>query len=289
MQENQKDELLLKSDPRELLLKYQSVFELIIRRYSRFGYYPYHDCSEVLQHLNVRLYSKINTIITRFDGRVLVRTYLSAICRNFIREYVRSIRKRNMLQGSYLVMEPSCYLPYQNAEIMIREECERFDKVMFLMGEKREKLWLLMRLIYRIKVSERELLVFNPAAFNRISQVDFYILNNSTRLKDKDIYAGILPVFQTPGNEPTHPDTLRKWFNQRIKEVILLMNGSPARSAYTEDTLQILVEKYCAMQESGSYNPLLFDSAQQTVHGDIKKKKKKRSKRGVPVYLKQKT
>jgi DNA-directed RNA polymerase specialized sigma24 family protein len=264
MQEDQKDVLLMKSDPKKLLLKYQTVFELIIRRYSRFGYYPYQDCNEVLQHLNVRLFAKVHTIMSRFDGRVLVRTYLSAICRNFIREYVRNLRKRNILQGKYYAMEPSCYLPYHNADLLIREECERLDKVMFLLGSKREKLWLLMKLIYRIRVSEQELVSLNPQAFTLISQVDLYTLNHNLKLKDKDIYMTIFPIFQNLGYGISHPDTLRKWFKQRTREVIMLMNGAPPRSAYTEDTLQILVEKYCAMSENGLYVPLVMENPPST-------------------------
>ncbi|MFO7723050.1 MAG: hypothetical protein R6V49_07500 [Bacteroidales bacterium] len=273
MQEDQKDVMLMKSDPKKLLLKYQSVFELIIRRYSRFGYYPYQDCNEVLQHINLRLFSRVNTIMSRFDGRVLVRTYLTAICRNSIREYIRNLRKRNMLQGRYYAMEPSCCLPYQNTELLIKEEFERFDKVMFLLGGRREKLWLLMKLVFRIRVSEQELQKINPDAFSRISQVDLYTLNHNMKLKDKDIYVIIFPVFRDLGGSISHPDTLRKWFNQRIREVILLMNGSPPRSAYTIDTLQILVEKYCAMCESGMYVPLVMGipPPDQDYHRKIRK------------------
>jgi len=258
MQEDQKDVMLMKSDPKKLLLKYQSVFELIIRRYSRFGYYPYQDCNEVLQYINLRLFTRVNAIIDRFDGRVLVRTYLTAICRNSIREYVRNLRKRHILQGRYYAMEPLCSHPYLNAELLIREECERFDKVMFLLGGRREKLWLLMKLVFRIRVTEHELQLINPVAFSLISHVDFYQLNHNMKLKDKDVYILIFPVFRNLGGSISHPDTLRKWFNQRIREVILLMNGAPARSAYTIDTLQILVEKYCAMVETGLYVPLVM-------------------------------
>lgn len=255
MQDDQKDYLLLRNHPFQLLLNYQKVFRIITRRYARNGYFSYDECDEILQHINEKLFSRIEIIMEQYDGRVLVRTYLSAICRNIIKEYIRTVRRRKRLLMENVVMEQEYFFP-GNMEMLFREECRRLDRIMVLLGKNKAKMWLLMKLTFRIRMDMNDFLAVSVSAGKVIGEDVIRRLNNDVTLRDKDLYLLTFPLFQLTGPRISNPDTLRKWFKQKLSEVIALMNGLPQRAYYTEETMQILVEKYCSMTETGTYSPL---------------------------------
>lgn len=247
--------MLLRNHPFQLLLNYQKVFRIITRRYARNGYFSYDECDEILQHINEKLFSRIEIIMEQYDGRVLVRTYLSAICRNIIKEYIRTVRRRKRLLMENVVMEQEYFFP-GNMEMLFREECRRLDRIMVLLGKNKAKMWLLMKLTFRIRMDMNDFLAVSVSAGKVIGEDVIRRLNNDVTLRDKDLYLLTFPLFQLTGPRISNPDTLRKWFKQKLSEVIALMNGLPQRAYYTEETMQILVEKYCSMTETGTYSPL---------------------------------
>lgn len=261
MQDDDADRMLLRKQPQELLIKYQPIFSTIVRKYAQSGYYPFEECEEMLQHLNGLLLSRIDTIFSYYDGRVLVKTYLSVICHNALKEYIRCRHRRNILLQKHLATEPQVCYP-EEINIIIREECKRLDKVMLLMGEQKNKLWLMMKLLYRIRVEWEDLLAVNPKARAIITEDEMNRFNSDAFLKDKDIYRIIFPLVNRSDGRTTHPDTLRKWFDARCREVVALMNGSPARAAYSSDTLQYLMEKYCALVDEGIHEIPVYDANQ---------------------------
>lgn len=256
MQDDQLDVLLLRNSPYDLLLKYQPLFELIARKYARAGYFPFEDCQEMVQTINERFCLHIGKITRQFSGQVLVKTYLSAICQNVIKEYIRSLRRRDELMRCHMVCEPEYQVPLY-ARLVIMDEFSRFDKILILMGHKRHKLLLLMKLLYRIKVDRNDLEAYRSDAMDYISEEVLHQFNTDPKLKDKDMYAMIFPLFATGEGKVSHPDTLRKWFNYKSAEVIRLLNGNPPRAAYCIDTLQILVERYYTEVFAGNYVPVL--------------------------------
>lgn len=265
MQDDVKDVMLMRDQPFMLLLKYQNVFKIITRRYARCGYYSFRECDEILQHINEKMFSRIENIIEHFDGRVLVRTYLSAICRNVIKEYIRTFRRRKQLFTEYAVMEPEIHFP-NNIDLLFKEECLRLDKVLLLWGDKRHKMWLIMKLIFKIRVDIYDFIRVHKSASSLIDEEMIERFNRDMSLKDRDIYRIIYPLFQLVETKISHPDTLRKWFNKKMAEVIALMNGNPPRAAYSEETIQILVEKYWALVDCGKYSPLFDHKCSASEH-----------------------
>lgn len=255
MQEDREDVLLLKKRPFELFLKYQPVFRMIVRKYACSGYFLFEECDEVLQHLNERLFSRADKIAHQFDHRSLVRTYLSAICRNIIAEQIRSSRRRMEMFCGKMAMEAVGQMPY-HANFVFKDEFKRLDNVMLMFGDKRHKLWLMMKLVFRIQVTMEDFRAVIPGIEKMVSQQWIDDINGDVYLRDKQIYKLLFPLLKTVEKRLSHPDTLRKWFNLKTADLIALMNGYPVRAAYAEDTLQILVEKYCDMAETGEYMPV---------------------------------
>ncbi len=271
MQDDKEDVLLLRENPFELLLQYQPVFELIARRYACNGFYHFTQTDEVVQHVNEKVFTKIDQIREQFDGRVLVRTYLSAVCRKIVLEYIRKKGRREAFLAGYQVEleePPAVY----SLEYVIEEEFRRFDKVMLMFGSKRNKLWLLMKLLYRIGVDISDFERVDAGAAAMVTPEWISRFNEDSELKDREIYQLVFPFFLRFEVRLTHYDSLRKWFYLKVAHVINLMNGSPPRAAYAEDTLQILVEKYCDMVSLGGYIPLDENSLKNTKEVTEKKR-----------------
>jgi DNA-directed RNA polymerase specialized sigma24 family protein len=255
MQDDAEDLRMFRESPFDLLLKYQPVFELIARRYACNGYYPFGHSDEIVQHVNERVFSRIEKIREQFDGRVLVRTYLSAICRKIILEYIRCSGRRDELLAEYMAEVSEPYVGY-SLDYVIVEEFRRLDRVMLLFGSKRYKLWLLMKLLYRIRVEPSDFNAVNPNAAALISRDLLTRFNEDADLKDREIFQLVFPFFLRFEVRLTHYDSLRKWYRLKVSDVVSLMNGKPARAAYSQDTLQILVEKYCDTVATGGYVPI---------------------------------
>jgi len=255
MQDDAEDMRMFRESPFDLLLKYQPVFELIARRFACNGYYPFGHCEEIVQHVNERFFSRIEKIREQFDGRVLVRTYFSAICRKIIQEYIRCSGRRDELLADY-VAEVSEPITGYSLDYVIVEEFRRLDRVMTLFGSKRNKLWLLMKLLYRIRVEFSDFSEVNPGAAEIIGDDLLNRFNEDADMKDREIFQLVFPFFLRFEVRLTHYDSLRKWYRLKVSDVISLMNGTPARAAYSQDTLQILVEKYCDTVASGGYVPM---------------------------------
>ncbi len=268
MQDDELDLLLLKTKPYDLLIRHQTLFSLITRKYARAGYFPFQDCNEMLQVVNEKFCLHIGRIASQYNGQVLVRTYLSAICRNIIKEYLRSMRRRSLLLRDHMVCEPDFQVPLY-ARLVILDEFNRLDKIMILMGHKKHKVMLMLKLLYRIKIGWSDLLSYREDARDYISEEVMDRLNCDPNLKDKDIYTLIFPLFATGEGKISHPDTLRKWFNYKTCELIRLLNGSPPRAAYCSDTLQILLEKYCLQVSEGNYIPLYFVKSRDVGFGSV--------------------
>lgn len=272
MRENKTDLYWMKNDPEKLLIKYQPLFKLISRKYAGDGYYSISDSNEILQLINEKMFTNINKIIDQFDGRVLVRTYLSSICRNIILEYTRSTKRRNELLQKYFVADSAKCEYSPTPVIYIKDEFRRFNIILNLFGSKKNKLILLMKLIYRIKVDRVDFLLFNKEVSKVITNEQIDAFNSDISLKDKDIYRILAFNIELATRKRCHPDTLRKWFNHKTTEIITLMNGYPPRAAYAEDTLQILVEKYYDMINTGQIAPSNKDLYQKGLNLKMRQK-----------------
>lgn len=242
MEKNDREIWLLKNDPGELLISLQDLITIIVRKYSRLGYLPNRDAEDLIQEVNRSLLERLPKIQLQYNGKSKLRTYFSVIIRNICLE---EIRKKPGLE------EPQApdYHKLDQAELpmdifLIRQEYERFEKVLRLLFKDRARFVVMLRYMLDLKIAWEHILDLFSFSNKKVIEVVLLRLNSSKGMTKKAKFEQLSKELSILEEHYTSPDSLRKWFVTRSKDCLTLMNGNPPRSAYTLESLQFLLEKH---------------------------------------------
>jgi DNA-directed RNA polymerase specialized sigma24 family protein len=244
---NHRDIELLNHNPHQLILQYQKLIDNVIYIFIRSGIFKFDESSEVKQEINEELLNRIPKIQLQFQGKSLLRTYLSVIIRNICNEIAR---KKTRLKQIYLeettVKETITSGTLET--LIFEDEILRLKKAIALYHKQREKLILCLKLRFRMPFNLNDF----QSVFTNLSQEDFDSFVHKIKpykdSTDSALFAAFTDLLNKYENKSNAPDALRKWIALKINELIELLNGSPPTSHYTEETLQILFEK-CFFRE----------------------------------------
>ncbi len=242
MNENQQDVLLLKDDPQGLILKYQPIIKIIVRRYVQSGFIHIQDSDDFIQFINEKLLNKIKRIQENYNGKALLKTYMSVIMRNLCRE---KINKEEQVSTEELAEDHDIGSSEDTISgIVIEQELDRLTKILSFFYKQKTKLEFCLKLLYRIPVTKKDIEDFCPGKDEKEYHKLLDTINPNVKRKDKEIYAMVTPFLNKCEQKSNSPDAIRKWTKNKIEEMIKLMNGNPVRANYNNETLQILFEKY---------------------------------------------
>jgi len=242
MDQNDKEIELLNSNPGELLTSYQDLVTIIVRKYRRLGYVPNRETEDLIQETNRRLLERIPRIQKQYNGKSRLRTYFSVIIRNICLE---EVRKRQRLEEP----KPPDYHKLDQAvdpgdAFLIKQEYERYEKVLRLLFKDKARFVVMLRYLLDLNLSEKLILELFPLIQkDSIGQI-LTRLSIAEEITKKAKFERLSKVLAILEDQTTSPESLRKWFASRSKEFLNLMNGDPPRSAYTLETMQLLIENY---------------------------------------------
>ncbi len=236
---------LLREDPRALLLKYQDMLRIIVRRYVSSGMFRGADIDDILQELNAALLERLPRIQRQYDGSSLVRTYFSAIVRNLCRDMRRDAREKN----AELPLEPENVPDSRNpmARYEVEHAIRKFRAVLRQYSAWRHypKLLLGLKLRYRLPLSAADILLWYPGCsdsdVNRLLAI-FEIEN--PELQDWQIWDEVTAVSNKAEGKTNTPDAFRKWIEDQIGEILALMNWPGGTSSFDDASLKILIEDF---------------------------------------------
>lgn len=242
MDQNDHEIGLLKNDPGKLLDLYQELIRIIVRKYQQLGYVAMRESEDMVQEVNHCLVERIGKIKEQYNGTSSLRTYFSVIIKNICREEFRKNPKveepqtpdYHKLEGS---VEPIDVF-------LIHQEYQRFEKVLKLMFNDRPRYYIMLRYILDLIISSGHILEEFPGVKEDSLAEVVVLLNNQDEITKKEKFEKLSGVFEVLEGCYTSPDSLRKWFASRLKECLALMNGNPPRSAYSLESIQILIEKH---------------------------------------------
>lgn len=242
MDNNEKEIKLLSDDPGQLLTLYQDLISIIVHRYRRLGYVPLRDTQDLIQEINRRLLERLPRIQQQYNGKSRLRTYFSVIVRNICLE---EIRKKPILEEP---REPN-YNKHENFELpvdsfLIKQEYERLEKAIKLLFKDRTRFTLMLRYFLELNLPGSFVQDLYPETGE--ANLDFVLMKlhagkAANKKRKLEILSEVLGKLE---NQNTSADSLRKWYAVREEEFLRLMNGDPPRSAYTMETIQILIEEY---------------------------------------------
>ncbi len=240
MLQNEHDIKLLRENPRKLLLEYQPVIRVIVKSLAYQGYLPRRDMPDLVQEVNRKLVERLPRICERYNYKCRFRTYFSVVIRNLCLEEFRKARVITEPQPDIFEQtEPDSITD----RLLFGEELERLRRAIRLFGRDEPAIWLTLRVLADASIRPEELGRFEKDPGPAVRKQLIRILDGARRKKRKEKLAILSEALARLDTRNRTPDAIRKWFTSRIEEIIRLMNGNPPRSAYTLDTLLILIEK----------------------------------------------
>ena len=244
---NERDLILLRTDPRALVVEYQDTIRTIVAKYIRTGMFRPADFDDVVQVVCERFLLALPVIGKQFNGSTLVRTYVSAVLRNICLQIVRN-RRREGAKMPVMVdygRDPPAPNQHTHTRTFVALEIAAFSAIVAQFGKDRGKLLLMLKLRYRLPIVTDDILSWCPAC----SRADQNMLLSAfagdyIAKTDKEIHRILLRVAQKAEGKRLSTDHFRSWTRSRIDEILSLLNGSPPISAHTEETLRLLVEDF---------------------------------------------
>jgi RNA polymerase sigma factor (sigma-70 family) len=239
MQRNDIDIKLLKEDPGRLLIRYQPIIRTIVKHLAYQGYLPKRDINDLVQEVNRKLIERLPKIRDRYNYKSQFKTFFSVVIRNLCLEEFRKIK---------IVAEPQSDLYEQTApesltdQLIIHQEYERLQRALRLLGSESHALWIVLRCFADLPVDADDFKGFeleNDAGIR--NQLAEYV-NGTAQLQKQQKMEVLSSVFNQLEQKARTADALRKWASSRLEDLVVLMNGKPPRSAYTIETLYLLIE-----------------------------------------------
>jgi DNA-directed RNA polymerase specialized sigma24 family protein len=243
---NSADTALLRTDPHELLVRYQSTIRLIVKSYIRSGMFYPHELDDIVQHLNKELLEKLPRIQGQYNGMSLFRTYFS----NIVRHACLDLHTKRQSEPHFLRLFGATELVDENTPedtVLIEHDILVFRAIMGQFHSERTKLLLCLKLMYRLPITRFDVVNWWPRCPEHdidalLSAVDA----GGVALTHKDVFALLQPLVNNAEMNHTSADSIRHWVDVRITLILRLLNGSPPTSAHNRETLGILFEDYCA-------------------------------------------
>lgn len=242
---NALDVYLLNHDPHKLLEHYQPTIEIIVKKYIARGLFRPQEKDDVVQTINEKLLSgKIAKIQNLYNHTCYLSTYFSKIVSNLCLEIKRR-HKTVPYALSLDEVEPGYQDERADNALMIRDELNRFDRVLRMYYRSRPKLTLCLKLIFHIPLTETDIRDYYPDCPVEDQQLlTERFGHDRVQATEKEVYAAVTPLFNQCEQKRNSPDALRKWLNARIDEVITLLNAGGAGANYDKPALKLLVEQY---------------------------------------------
>ncbi len=246
MTENEKDVYLLDYDTNVLLEKYQDIIKIIVNRNIKKGIFSRNEKEDIVQNINEKLLcGKLEKIKDQYNSQVYLKTYFSKIVYNMCLEIYR--KKKGKFNNTDTI-DIDCDELGNNSntesKLTIQDEISRFGYVMKMYGKTRFKLELCLKIISGIKIKKDDFTSYHSNKTNELIVNMVKRLNNSVHnLSEKEIYELVIPYFNQCEDKNNSADSLRRWIQLKIIEIIDIMNGNPKQSNYNKETLKILIQK----------------------------------------------
>jgi len=243
MTDNERDIILLRSDPHLLILKYQETVRIIVKKYILAGMFKACDFEDIVQEITSTLLVKIPAMQSQYNGMSLFKTYFSVIVRNIcVKEHTKYKKEVTIEQendGSLIDRTRG------DEKILIEEEARRFRRILSLYHHQRPKLLLCLKLHYRIPLTKDDIFAWYPGCSTQdLENLLAHFGADYEVVDDIEIFKTVTPVMNRNEKRLNSVDAVRKWTDSKIHEILRLLNGNPQRRSHNEETLKILIDDF---------------------------------------------
>lgn len=245
-------EALLGESPQVVVMLYRRCIE----RYVAVHHRKPAEQRDIVQEILVRmLHTKIFRIREYYNSSFKplpsFSSYFMVSVRNIYIDVLREGRlavARDEELNERIVGSERC--PDRNAYValVLEEEATRVRALLRLFGESAARTELCLKLKLRIAVAGPDVRKAFPAA----GEEDVDVLCADFKfVSDKEMYRRIAPVFERRLGQKMHGDSLRKWVDKRLDQIVLHLNRSHGSAVYTKDNLCDFFEYFFQLSATG--------------------------------------
>lgn len=225
---------LLNNHPREVVLIYRKYIEKFIA----YKYTNPSDREDILQEVLTRLIEdKIYKIREKFDFNFTkvssFTSYFMVAVRNIYIDIIRERNVRPLTSGDVQEIDDVPDLKGDKTMInrmLLKEELVKFQTILILYYKSRARLELCLKLKYRIPLTRRDI----ERCFPNCREEDIRVFTQDFSLmRDKRVFEKIQSVFNYHESRENKSDTLRKWVNVKVEEIILHLNRTHGSKIYS--------------------------------------------------------
>ena len=240
---NQQDVKLLREQPRELIIEYQDIIQIIVKKYIISNMFHASDFEDIVQAVNEDLLSKAERIRDQYNGIALLKTYFSAIVRNSCLKIYD--KKKREIRVSPLSDEDPIIEETATMNLAIEYDLERLKRIFKYYHKKRDKVILCVKLYFRLRMNKEDVMACFPACSEEDALAFLgHFGTHYEKIDSKDVYQIVTPLLNKYEGKNNTVDAVRNWSEVRIREIIQILNGNKSESSYDKESLKILAEKY---------------------------------------------
>ncbi len=249
---NEKNIELLLHAPEKYILENQKVIEIIVSRYQRGGYFAAGDKNEVVQYINLRLLDGVlHKMREQYNQEYFLSTYFAAIVNNLCKEYL--VKSKNEKLGISYEEYAGGQKTFDNSsyQTLLNDEIDRLEAIFRMYHKKRLKLYLSLKLFFRIPISPEELKDLRKQILRQTPTEPPDLNPKILALKtDAQLFELFAKYAEDPEDVKKAGEALKRWIYVKIHEIIDLLNGTDNRSNYDIETLGILFAEYAAKKSN---------------------------------------
>jgi hypothetical protein len=239
-----------------LLKNYPQAVVMIYKRYiEKFILYKHSnpmDREDIIQEVFTRLIEyKIYKIKEKFSFNLhnskkncSFTSYLMVTVRNIYIDIIRAQRIRPLTSGEIRELDDvEDFLADKKMfnRLMMKEEFIKLRTIFLMFYKTRPKLEICIKLKYRIRISAEEVKKYIP----NCEKKDLKILTQDYKfMKDKQLFEEIFSVFNLYEKKQNKSDSLRKWINVKIDEIIAHMNRTHRFDVYNNKNFADFITLY---------------------------------------------
>lgn len=246
----------LEKDLSQLLTHYQSVVEVVCQQFIARGFFQSTERAELIQEVNLSLLEgKLEKIRRHFNGTVKLRTYFSKVVYNTVQELARQrTRQAVILTEESLQQEIDASIT-PDEKMAIQDELFRLEAILKGLAKRKYKAIFNLKLLVRFLLEPPDIQFYDgPKTAEVIDRIRQNFFQAYDQMSDKEVFDLSVQLFNALENKENDGDSLRRWVSHLKDRMIVLLNGSPQKSAHTSESIKLLLIYYFSSIKSTGKN-----------------------------------
>lgn len=238
---NQEEWTLLRLQPGELLLRYQSIIGFTVDGFIRRGFFSAAEREELIQEINLAMLErKLARIAQHYDGSVYLRTYFGQVVYRLCIEHGRR-RPQVSFVAEEALEQTAGREPDPAHRALLADEARRLDAILRLLP-KAYKSRLCLKAWARLLITWLDVQLYDaPPTRGAILAIKEKLFGPYDDLTELEVFTLLAALFNRVENKEGAPDSLRRWTTELAGRVVAALNGTPPTAAYQPETLKILL------------------------------------------------